>query len=63
MDVGDQDGLRADAARLHDIMDACGITNRFEVYAGTHTSQIADRFQHHVLAFVSDYLQFEAPRQ
>jgi enterochelin esterase-like enzyme len=61
MDVGDQDGLRADAARLHDIMDSYGIANSFEIYPGTHTSKVADRFQNHVLTFFSEHLQFEAP--
>ena len=63
MDVGDQDGLRADAARLHDIMDSYGIANSFEIYPGTHTSKVADRFQNHVLTFFSEHLQFEAPRK
>ena len=63
MDVGDQDGLRADAARLHDIMDAYGIANRFEVYQGTHTSKVADRFQNHVMPFFSGSLSFEAGRR
>ena len=51
IDVGDQDGLRAGAAKLHEILDAYGIANTFEVYAGTHTSAVADRFQNHVLPF------------
>lgn len=63
MDVGDQDGLRVDAARLHDIMDSYGIANSFEIYPGTHTSKVADRFQNHVLTFFSENLQFEAPRK
>jgi S-formylglutathione hydrolase FrmB len=63
MDVGDQDGFRADAARLHDVMDSYGIANRFEIYPGTHTSKVADRFQNHVLTFFSEHLQFEAQRK
>jgi xylan 1,4-beta-xylosidase len=51
MDVGDQDGLRVDAAKLHDILDRYGIANGFEVYPGTHTSAVADRFQNHVMKF------------
>jgi hypothetical protein len=38
MDVGDQDRLRIDAGKLHDILDNYGITNSFEIYPGTHTS-------------------------
>lgn len=56
IDVGDQDGLRADAASLHDALDKYGITNSFDVYSGTHTSKVADRFQNHVLPFFSKNL-------
>ncbi len=62
MDVGDQDGLRVDAARLHDVLDSYGIDNSFEVYGGTHTSAVADRFQNHVLPFFSQHLAFEKAR-
>ena len=60
LDVGDQDGLRADTAKLHDVLDTYGITNSFEQYQGTHTSKVADRFQNHVLKFFSEHLCFEA---
>lgn len=56
MDVGDQDGLRVDAGNLHEILDKYGIANNFEVYPGTHTSRVADRFQNHVLPFFSQNL-------
>jgi len=56
MDVGDQDGLRFDAGRLHDALDNYGITQSFEIYHGTHTSAVADRFQNHVLPFFSKNL-------
>jgi S-formylglutathione hydrolase FrmB len=56
MDVGDQDGLRFDAGKLHDILDNYGIANSFEIYPGTHTSAVADRFQNHVLPFFSKNL-------
>lgn len=36
IEVGDQDGLKAGAAQLHDILDRYGITNTFEIYSGTH---------------------------
>ncbi len=51
IDVGDQDGLRVDTTKLHDILDKYGIANSFEVYSGTHTSAVADRFQNHVMPF------------
>jgi S-formylglutathione hydrolase FrmB len=60
MDVGDQDGLRVDAGKLHDILDNYGIANSFEIYPGTHTSAVADRFQNHVMPFFSKNLCFEA---
>jgi hypothetical protein len=30
MDVGDQDGLRTDAVKLHEVLDSYGIANGFE---------------------------------
>ncbi len=56
MDVGDQDGLRTDAAKLHDIFDTYGIVNTFEIYPGTHTSAMAVRFQSYVMPFFSKNL-------
>jgi S-formylglutathione hydrolase FrmB len=60
MDVGDQDGLRFDATKLHTILDNYGIANTFEIYSGTHVSAVADRFQNHVLPFFSKNLCFTA---
>ena len=59
IDVGDQDGLRADAGKLHEALDRYGIANGFEVYQGTHTSKVAERFQNHVLPFFSRSLCFQ----
>ena len=59
MDVGDQDGLRVDAGKLHDLLDNYGVANNFEIYHGTHTSAVADRFQNHVMKFFSTNLCFE----
>jgi enterochelin esterase-like enzyme len=56
LDVGDQDGLRAGAGKLHDVLDTYGIANSFEVYPGTHTSAVADRFQNHVMRFFGQNL-------
>src|ERR1039458_5429205 len=63
LDVGDQDRLRTDTGKLHDVLDLYGISNSFEVYSGTHTSAVADRFQNHVLPFFSKNLLFEAGRR
>jgi len=60
IDVGDQDGLRTGATKLHDILDSYGIVNSFEIYSGTHTSAVADRFQNHVIPFFSKNLCFTA---
>ncbi len=58
IDMGDQDGLRFDAGKLHSVLDNYGIANTFEIYHGTHTSAVADRFQNHVLPFFSNNLCF-----
>jgi len=60
IDVGDQDGLKADTAKLHDVLNNYGIKHGFEIYQGTHTSKVADRFQNHVIPFFSQNLCFEA---
>jgi len=60
IDVGDKDTLRIDTAKLHDALDKYGITHTFEIYSGTHTSAVADRFQNHVLPFFSRNLCFQA---
>jgi S-formylglutathione hydrolase FrmB len=61
IDVGDQDRLRDDAGKLHDVLDLYGIANSFEVYPGTHTSKVADRFQNHVMPFFSRTLCVDEP--
>ena len=63
IDVGDQDGLRVDTAKLHEVLDKYGIANSFEIYSGTHTSKVADRFQNHVMPFFSQNLCFQAKCQ
>jgi enterochelin esterase-like enzyme len=59
LDVGDQDGLRFDMTKLHQILDNYGLANSFETYHGTHTSAVADRFQNHVIPFFSKNLCFK----
>jgi enterochelin esterase-like enzyme len=59
LDVGDQDSLRTDTGRLHEALDDYGIANSFEVYSGTHTSAVADRFQNHLMKFFSESLCFK----
>jgi len=56
IDVGDQDGLRVDAGKLHDVLDNYGVAHTFEIYPGTHTSAVAVRVQNFVLPFFSKNL-------
>jgi hypothetical protein len=56
LDVGDQDTLRVDTGKLHEALDRNAIANSLEVYPGTHTSAVADRFQNHLMRFFSDNL-------
>ena len=58
IDVGDQDGLKEDAAKLHDALDRYGIANSFHIYPGTHVSDVAFRFQDFVIPFFSRNLVF-----
>ena len=53
LDVGDQDRLKDDTQKLHEVLDRYGIANAFEVYSGNHTNKLADRFQNFVLPFFS----------
>lgn len=62
IDVGDKDGLRVDAEKLHAVLDQYGVANSFTVYTGDHTSAVADRFQNYVLPFFSKNLIFANKR-
>ena len=53
IDVGDQDGLRVDTAKLQATLQRYGIASTFEEYKGTHTSAVAVRFQNFVMPFFS----------
>lgn len=53
LDVGNQDGLRFDMIKLHQILSNYSVRTSFEIYPGTHTSAVADRFQNHVIPFFS----------
>ena len=56
IDVGDKDGLKAGAGKLHEVLDKYGIANSFEIYSGTHTSAVAVRFQNFVMPFFAKNL-------
>ena len=63
IDVGDQDNLKVDTGKLHDALTNYGIKHDFEVYAGTHTSNVAVRFQENVMPFFSRTLSFETVKR
>lgn len=60
IDVGDRDGLKNDAAKLHAVLERYGLRSTFEVYPGDHTSGVPLRLQDHVLPFFSRNLTFQA---
>jgi S-formylglutathione hydrolase FrmB len=62
IDVGDQDNLKVDTGKLHDVLNNYAIKHDFEMYSGTHTSHVAVRFQDHVMPFFSRTLAFETPK-
>lgn len=63
MDVGDKDSLVGDTTKMHEALDADGISNQFEVYQGTHTSRVAFRLQDAVLPFFGRALSFDQKTQ
>jgi hypothetical protein len=62
IDVGDQDGLKDDAAKLHATLDRYGVANSFELYHGTHVSDVAVRFQDYVMPFFGKNLVTKGAR-
>ena len=63
VDVGDQDNLKVDTGKLHEVLTNYGIKHDFEVYGGTHTSNVAVRFQENVMPFFNRTLSFETPKR
>ena len=63
LDVGDQDPGLDESKALKAALDSYDIPVVFEIYRGTHTSAVADRFQNHVMPFFSTSLSFAAPRR
>ena len=56
LDVGDQDPGLDESKQLKAALDRYGIAIAFEIYHGTHTSAVADRFQNHVMPFFAEHL-------
>src|SRR3546814_13631265 len=44
IDVGDRDGLRIDARKLHDILDSSGLKTSFQAYSRPHVSNFSFPF-------------------
>jgi S-formylglutathione hydrolase FrmB len=63
IDVGDQDNLKVDTGKLHDVLTTYGIKHDFEIYSGTHTSHVAVRFQENVMPFFSRTLAFDSTKR
>ena len=57
IDVGDQDGLSADNARLAEALTRLGVEHTFEVYEGDHGNRVAQRFREDVMTFFSEHLE------
>src|SRR5690606_41242625 len=55
-DVGDQDGLVRDDTLIHEELAKFGIAHEWEVYEGTHTDKIGQRFADVVLPFFAEHL-------
>ncbi len=62
IDVGDQDNLKVETGKLHDVLTNYGIKHDFEIYSGTHTSHVAVRFQENVMPFFSRTLSFDSAK-
>jgi hypothetical protein len=45
------------------VLTSYGLTRDFEIYAGTHTSHVAVRFQENVMPFFGKILSFETARR
>jgi enterochelin esterase-like enzyme len=63
IDVGDQDNLKVDTSKLHDVLMNYGIKHDFEIYSGTHTSHVAVRFQEKVIPFFGRTLSFDTAKR
>ena len=63
IDVGDKDGVGADAKALHAALDGLGIANSLEIYDGDHTSHLGFRMQDHVLPFFGRNLVVTASKK
>jgi len=56
LDVGNRDGLVRDDTLIHEEMTKFGIDHFWEVYEGTHTDKIGERFGALVLPWMAEHL-------
>jgi len=61
LDVGDQDPGLDESRALKATLDSYSIPVTFEIYRGTHTSAVADRFQNYVMPFFGRNLCQKVP--
>jgi hypothetical protein len=61
IDVGNEDSIVPAATALHKSLDSYAIGNQFEVYRGTHSNRIAERFREVVLPFFGEALGGPVP--
>jgi S-formylglutathione hydrolase FrmB len=59
LDVGNNDSLGADTARLAAALTRLKIAHTFEQYEGDHTNRVRERFASKVLPFFSEQLVFD----
>ena len=63
-DAGDKDaGIAASIRVLDQILNTYGMAHTFEIYSGTHTSNIADRIEAKMMPFFSKNLALENARR
>jgi enterochelin esterase-like enzyme len=56
LDIGDEDGGLDSSRELSEQLTRLGIDHSFEVYEGTHTSRVGERFETSVVPFFSEHL-------
>ena len=60
MDAGTEDrGISASTKKLHELLDAYGVSHMYESYEGDHLNRIAKRIRTKALPFFSEHLAFE----
>lgn len=60
LDVGNRDGLMRDDTLIHEELAKFGIEHFWEVYEGTHTDRIGERFNTLVLPWMAQHLDMGA---